>query len=130
MKKRRNKNLFSHPIFFTLIGLALLFLIAVPLVKNINKKKAVDKEIKELEEEIFRLETDNNDLQNFISHLNSEEFIEEQARLNLGMKKRGEEVVILKNENIDLFSKKLENNKNNDKEELSNPQRWWRYFFQ
>ncbi len=130
MKKRRNKNLFSHPIFFTLIGLALLFLIAVPLVKNINKKKAVDKEIKELEEEISRLETDNNDLQNFISHLNSEEFIEEQARLNLGMKKRGEEVVILKNENIDLFSKKLENNKNNDKEELSNPQRWWRYFFQ
>ena len=129
MKKKRKNSLFSHPIFFTIIGFVFLLLISFPLVKNISKKYAVDNEIKELESEISQLESDNKDLQNFIDHLNSEEFVEEQARLNLGMKKRGEEVVILKDEEADLVSKN-NSKEQKDKVELSNPQKWWCYFFQ
>lgn len=130
MPKRRKKNLFFHPIFFTILGLITLFFVSAPLVKNINKKYMVDNEIKELENEISKLETDNKDLHQFISHLDSEEFIEEQARINLGLKKKGEEVVVLKNEEIISSDENLKNKENNQNDKISNPQKWWRYFFQ
>lgn len=116
----------SSQIFFTLLALALLVMILIPVYKNYQERKAINKEIAEIEKERKELENSNKELRQMLDYLESEESLEAQARLNLGLKRPGEEVVVIKTE-----SDKQEevNNINNKKENLSNPQIWFRYFF-
>jgi cell division protein FtsL len=119
-------RVFKSQIFFTLLALALLVMILIPVYKNYQERKAINKEIAEIEKERKELENSNKELRQMLDYLESEESLEAQARLNLGLKRPGEEVVVIKTE-----SDKQEevNNINNKKENLSNPQIWFRYFF-
>ncbi|PLX27979.1 hypothetical protein C0583_01960 [Candidatus Parcubacteria bacterium] len=84
MKKkfRIHKLLFSQ-MTFTLLGLLIIILIGIPLFSNIKKQFEVNDEKNKLEEEIAKLEGKNTELEGLIGYLNSDEFIEEQAKLNL-----------------------------------------------
>ncbi|MFH1662176.1 MAG: septum formation initiator family protein [Candidatus Falkowbacteria bacterium] len=111
-----------------LAGLIIIALISIPLSKNIKQEYKIDNEIKELEEEIAELEGKGSNLKKMISYLESDQFIEEKARLDLGLKKEGEEVAVIdfkKTEstgNTNIENKNLDNKKNN-------MLRWWIYFF-
>jgi len=100
MAPQRKKNFFSRvlfsPITFSLIGLIILVLISIPLVKKINQKYRIDQEIKDLEREIVELENNNTNLKEVVDYLESDQFVEEQARLQFGLKKEGEEAVVIK----------------------------------
>lgn len=130
-KKEKDKNrisLFWGQLILTFIGLAMLAIILFPLIKNINKQYAVNREIKDLQREISSLEKNNQDLLKLIDFMESDQFVIEQARLKLNYKKEGEDVVIIKSKE-DVIKEKMSMFESNEKNEnLTNPQRWLRYF--
>ena len=75
----------------------IIIAISYPLSKNISQQYKINDEIKDLQKEINNLESDNDDLSKLIKFLESDQFADRQARLNLNLKKEGEEVVVIKN---------------------------------
>ena len=59
-------------------------------------------------------------------YLQTDFFVEKEARLKLGLRKPGEQVVVVPNEigKLVKISQKGYNNAN-----LTNPQKWWHYFW-
>jgi len=139
----RRKNNYFEKIFFnqkflTLIGLAVIILIGFPFIKNTLKQYRIDKEINELKKEIFELQNKNVDLKNFVSYLESDQFAEEQARLNLGLKKPGEELTVIKTATGDTLAgtssgSSIFNIPGYEKIEpevkVTTPRKWLNYFF-
>jgi cell division protein FtsL len=130
INKRRDSfltNLLSSKKFFAFIGFCIIIFISIPLVKQISKKYYVNNEIKELQGQINELDSKNKNLKQFISYLDSDEFVEEQARLNMGLKKEGEQVVVIKD------SKSIVATSTESDEEVagnnSNINKWKKYFF-
>lgn len=136
-KKKVFKLIFSQIAVF-IIGLVILVLISIPLARNVSQRYKINKEIKDLEAEIQVLEKQNSGLKNFVEYLGSEQFVEEQARLNLGLKKNGEEVAVVKTdgdkkdasqnkttETRDVFDIKTVS----EPKKISNPLKWRNYFF-
>jgi len=115
--------------------------IGYPLAKNIAKQYGINGEIKDLEKEISGVESKNSELKGLIDYLGSDQFAEEQARLNLNYKKKGEEVLVIDDEKYagDASSTGKANTSpytisGKDKVPpppvIGNPTRWWRYFFE
>lgn len=90
------RQFFSSRIFTTLIGLGVLALIILPFYRNYRQSHGINQEISDLENEIDHYEKKNQELKKMVDYLKSDQFAEEQARLNMGMKKPGEEVVVIK----------------------------------
>ena len=132
-EKKGKKNIFSKiissQIFLTFLGLILIILISIPLAKNLSKRYYINQEIKDIEHEIISLESKNKDLGKLISYLESDQFVEEQARLNLGLKKKGEEVVVIKEVEELIAIKSANENLEDFDTEATNPKRWLSYFF-
>ncbi len=84
------------------------------------------------------MENKNIDLNKFVSYLESDQFLEEQARLKLNLKGQGENVAVIKNASTDN-QPSLEAtstifdltglNKAQPQKTVTNAQRWWKYFF-
>ncbi len=146
MFSNKRKNLINR-IFFNqatlaILGLMILIAISYPLAKNISKQYNINKEVKELGQEIAELEEKNLELANLIEYIESDQFIQEQARLNLNYKKEGEEVAVIKDkEEGDNAEEKIDNSINKSiynirglgkikaEKEINNPVKWWKYFF-
>ncbi len=126
--------------FFTLLGLVLLALISYPLAKNISQRHKIDSEIAQLEKDIKDFEAKNNNLKGVIDYMRSDQFIEEQARLKFGLKKPGENVIAVKD---DDNAQNAADDGRGAKEQvftvvgldkskskkIGNPAKWWNYFF-
>lgn len=129
-------RIFFNQKFLSLIILSGLILLSFPLIKNIKQRHGADQEIDELREEINRVEGKNKDLQKVIGYLGSEQFVEEQARINFGLKKDGEQVVVVQSGNDKIsdsngiiFNIPGLDNAEPEKQE-TNPQKWFKYFFE
>lgn len=139
-KKNNFKKIFFKQKFLTLVGLIAILLISFPFAKNLIKQYRINKEITDFKKEIADLQDKSVDLKNFVSYLESDQFAEEQARLNLNLKKPGEELTVIKtatagpalaissNQGNPIFNipgyKKEE-----PRQEVSNPGKWLNYFF-
>ena len=100
----------------------------------------VNQEIDELEDEINRLDKKNQELENLIEYLETDQFVDRQAREGLNFKKPGEEVVVIKDGSSQAqlatsgqavrdaygISGSYTGNR---QQQATNPGRWWRYFF-
>ena len=138
-KKQKRKGLIGFltgPKLFTVIGAVILVLISVPLMEKWHQKQKVDEEVKQIKQEISQVENENQRLEELIQYLKSDQFLEEQARKNLGLKKKGEEVVVIEEQKgkvagafakNDKHSSNTSNKKNSRVE--SNWKKWWNYFF-
>ena len=128
----RRRNFFSKIIysqkFLALVGLGLIVLISFPLAKNVSKRYHLNKEIKELDKEITEFESKNKDLKGLITYLESEQFVEEKARLNLGLKKEGEKVAEIKDD-VFATTTSLSAGSQGNSGIIFNLRRWWNYFF-
>lgn len=126
-----------------LLGLLIIAAISVPLYENIIKRYAINQEISGLQKEITSLEAKNSKLNQMIDYLESDQFVEEQARMNLNLKKEGENVVVIQNQAKDQNENNSQKTSDN-KEKLiynipglekahpkivSNPEKWFKYFF-
>lgn len=136
-KKKVFKLVFSQIAVF-IFGLVILVLISIPLARNVSQRYKINQEIKDLESEIQGLEKQNSGLKDFVEYLGSEQFVEEQARLNLGLKKQGEEVAVVKNgDGKEAASQNKQTETNNffdvkivqETKKISNPVKWRNYFF-
>lgn len=124
----RNKK---QGIIFKLITFAafvILVFITVALSKEIYRRYQINQEIQSVKNEIERLQKRNQELQALVDYLNSDSYKEIQARQNLGLQKPGEQAVAVQppppNEEIKAVSPSP-----NPQENLSNPEKWWNYFF-
>lgn len=119
-----------------MIGFFILVYITIPIVRNAQKQKRINNEIKDLEKEVARLDGNNTDLKKMINYLNSDQFVLEQARLNLNYRKDNEGVVVIKNaldKKDDSGDSRGVFNINEEKKEKnifkdSNIYRWWQFF--
>ncbi|PIR93202.1 hypothetical protein COT99_01930 [Candidatus Falkowbacteria bacterium CG10_big_fil_rev_8_21_14_0_10_43_10] len=124
--------------FFSALALFIIILIAFPLVKKINQQRILNREIKELEEEVARVDNKNEDLRELIDYLNSDSFAEKEARVNLDMRKPGEKVVIFKDDGAsDANKSEVETvfnipglDKGAEQVKKTNSQKWRAYFFE
>ncbi len=111
--------------FLAIIGLVFLILIIFPLARTYTQKRLVEKEIEDVKKDISNFENTNQELKEMIAYLESDQSLEEQARLNLNLKKPGEKVIVIESETPASTSEEI--NKTTTSE--SNFVKWWRYFF-
>ncbi|MCX6740407.1 MAG: septum formation initiator family protein [Candidatus Parcubacteria bacterium] len=124
---RRNKKIFPDLIFskFFLVFCLFLFLFILGgLAKGSVRNYRIDSDIVLLQDEIAHLNKQNRDFEELVKYLKTDTFIEQEAKLKLGLKKENENLVIIPNSEIlaSEENKVVEENK-------SNPEKWWAYFF-
>jgi len=122
-KGQRSQIMQQATISFLILGV--LVLIVVPYYNNNRKRQDLEKEINSMKENISRYENSNSELEELLSYLSSDQAIEEKARLNFGLQKQGEQVIIVQKQN----SSSQQVLENESVEELSNPKKWLNYFF-
>ena len=82
----------------------------------------INQEIEKLEQQLANVEGKTSEMEKLISYLNTDEYIEKQARLKLNLSKPGEKQVNITGEpelSIDFL----------DQDNTPNPIRWFNYFF-
>jgi len=95
-------NFFKSQLLVFLLLSGLLIVLVWPLVINLNKRSQLDREIEQLKTEVAKAESKNNDFKKMIEYLESNQFAEEQARLNLNLKKAGEKVAVIKDDSTSV----------------------------
>lgn len=104
---------------------------AVSIVRELLQGHQVGRQVKSLKTELSKQQLRQEQLQTMIDYLSSPTFQEREARLQLGLKKPGERVVVVPPE--------TDNTNNNingqvatvagDNARPTAPNRWWDYFF-
>jgi cell division protein FtsB len=97
----------AGPKVFAIIALIFLLLILLPLAKDYSRKRIIENEIIDIQNEISDFEDKNKDLKEMINYFQSDASLEEQARLNLGLKRPGETVVVITEEEDNFFTDQL-----------------------
>ena len=122
--KSASAAFFANPKIFVIIALLFLLLILFPLAKNYSRKALIEKEIEEINQEILAFEKQNYELQEMISYLQSDQSLEEQARLNMGMRKPGESVAVVQGDFSHLAAPEPVR-----PIPMPNWKKWYKYFF-
>lgn len=134
--ERRN-NFFSklfHSRWLILLCLLILVFFSVNLFREVINRQDLRKEISKLQQEISDLEGNNQEMSNLIGYFESLDFVEKEARTKLNLKKPGEKVIIVPETTQEISPETLSSaiapdNLLAQAEELSNPEKWWQYFF-
>jgi cell division protein FtsB len=129
--------IFSRQFLSTLVLIGLLFVFAVPLTKNWRQKQAIDHEIAEMEKQVAALEHKNSNLKQVLDYMQSDQFIEAEARTKLNYKKPGEQVTVIQNQPGQtplgdasaIFDLPPAPPEKHDARLLGNLSRWLDYFF-
>lgn len=107
------------------INLLLIGFVGWSLIREAGEGNRVSSQYADLEKQIASLDKKNRDYSDIISKLGTSGFVEREARIKLGYQKPGEQVLMLK----DGGSAAAPASSGSDDPSLSNPQKWWRYFF-
>ena len=111
--------------FLALVFLLLLVAIAFPLLRSISQRRMIEQEITDMQKDNEAYLSKSQELRNMIDYLQSDVSLEEQARLNLGLKKPDEVVVVVSQTKnaTDTVSVVEEESR------ITNWRRWLHYFF-
>jgi len=110
------------------ILLIIIFIISIILFfKETYKSFTISQDIRSLENRIKEIEKSNEKFSQMEQYLQSEDFLQREARLKLNLTKPGEKLIIVKTPEKTLDD--------NEKQELvekqkNNIQLWWEYFFE
>ena len=98
-RDKRRKGINQTSLFFSiLISFLILLIIGFLIFTNVNialRRAELTERVEELRKEIQILEQKNQELQTKIVRAGKPDFLEERAREELGLKKPGEEVVLI-----------------------------------
>lgn len=125
-KSKGQHNQVMQQATISFLILSILVLILIPYYNNNKKRKDLEREINLMKENISRYENSNAELEELLSYLDSKQAIEEKARLNFGLQKQGEQVIVIQKQSSSTDQELAEKN---TEVELSNPQKWLNYFF-
>lgn len=123
MQKQTPKFLsFFYSRWFIILSLVFIVLLLLSYNREIQRQKKINEKILELRNEALTLERSNFKLARMLNYVQSEEFVELEARKNLNYKKPGEKVIVITERHAnDSNIKKVGN--------LSNFEKWLHYFF-
>jgi cell division protein FtsB len=111
--------------FLAIVFLVILIAIAFPLARSISQKKLIEKEIADMKAENEAYANKSKDLLEVVDYLQSDASLEEQARLNLGLKKSNESVVVVDRQNV----KTISSSTTEAEDRTTNWLKWINYFF-
>jgi cell division protein FtsB len=117
-------RLVSSQRFLAIIGLVFLVVIIFPLARTYSQRRLIEKEITDVKNQISDFENQNQELKDLITYLQSDQSLEEQARLNLNLKKPGEGVIMIEDKNIKMNKVEAAPTSSN----MNNFTKWWLYF--
>ena len=124
MKRLSLKNILSFKAAF--IGILILFILfSFNFFKEYNRNRRLDDEIKKLEATAKDLEAKNLSILNLAKYLDTEQFLESEARTKYGMQKAGEKAIVV---NLAGFGEASSTAKEAGGL-LTNPIKWWKYVF-
>ncbi|BFD25239.1 MAG: septum formation initiator family protein [Candidatus Parcubacteria bacterium] len=119
------QQFFSSQRLLALVFLLVLIAVSIPLLKTVTQNQAIDKEIAALKEQNEAYLSKSEELKELVDYLQSSDSLEERARLNQGLKKPNETVVVvnipeapLKNTEVAVADTRT-----------ANWNRWLAYFF-
>lgn len=118
--KRKRGLLYSHALLW--ISLLVAIVLAIGFARAYFKEYASIREIRQLEQEAKRLETEKISLLELLQYVQTDAYVEEEARAKLQYKKPGEEVVYFTGTGNVPVSPVVAQKKHN-------LERWWDYFF-
>ena len=118
-------RLASSQRFLAIIGLVFIVLILLPLARTYSQRRLVEKEISDVNSQISDYEQKNKEMNDMIAYFQSPQYLEAQARLNLNLKKPGEEVVVINTPQDSGVTTVA----TGAAQSASDYVKWWRYFF-
>ncbi|MFA5358913.1 MAG: septum formation initiator family protein [Patescibacteria group bacterium] len=111
--------------WFLVVCLLFLIFLSYSFIREFSRRYYLQKQVNALEEQVNKIEKENQEFSQLIEYFDTQNFTEEEARVKMGLKKPGEEVVV-----INQSGKNEVNNQEQDGfAGLSNPSKWWYYFF-
>jgi len=81
--------------FLAIVFLVMIVAIAFPLIRSVSQRRMVEQEIADMKKDNEAYRNKSQELKEMIDYLQSDISLEEQARLNLGLKKPNELVVVV-----------------------------------
>lgn len=120
MDRKSKKKIYLQLLLLGNIFLLLFF--GVNIFREYNHNRQLNAHIKDLEDVARELEAKNLDILNMAKYLDSDEFLESEARLKFGMQKQGESVMLF--DAPKEFSPTSFGDNNS-----SNIKKWFLYFF-
>lgn len=115
---------------FLIINLVILFLVTLSFGREFVRNHEIDKEISNLEEKAANLEAQNQEILELAERLNTDDYLEQEGRMRLGLQKPGESMVIIEgSEDITEPSQVINTAPETQEGRVSNPRLWWEYFF-
>jgi len=138
--KKIFKKLLTSKIFLFAIVFILIFLV-IAFSRESYRKYELAKEIKGLEIEIEQLQGKNQQMADLMDYFKKESYLEKEARLKLNLRKPGEKVVIIsddQSQDIDINQESIQENIDSNSSNIdslqhkqeSNFWKWWEHFFQ
>lgn len=129
----RLKRILASKALF-LVSLAVLLFFSFNLAREIiNNRRDLEKEIKGLEDQMSGLAGRNQELSGLIEYFKTNDFVEEVARTKLNLKKEGEKIIIVPEEQNQTAGEQSEFapviQQRLTLDSRPNPVRWWQYFF-
>jgi len=126
ISRRFKKNLGFNLIF--LVSILIFIFVVISFSKDFVRIREVNDEINDIETQITQLQDDNIELDELLQYFDSDSYAEQKARSELGLKKEGENVVVINRddnltENIQPID--ISNNPSNNR----NLKKWWDYLF-
>jgi len=135
-KKTVNKY-FSNSRLVIFVCVILAVFLGISLVKEVVNRHQIDEKIKQYKIDVTKLEKENDEIAELIDSWTTSKQLEKEARLKFGLKKPGENVVLITRNN------QINNNVISDDAEVlggvvvanlnnydPNYKKWWSYFFQ
>ena len=131
MRKTKSKNsgwkaVFGNP-WFLAANLVVLGFVGWSYLREASHGSDVDQQLNDLKRQAAALDAKNRDDQALLNKVGTKSFVDRQARLSLGYQNPGEKEIYLTNGQGQASSSLSSGTPNNA--ELSNPQKWLRYFF-
>jgi len=122
------KNLITNKIFLVLGPVVLIFVGSV-VFRQYQERRAVQREISELSGQAQTLQQKNSDLKNLLAYLQTSDYKQKAARQQLDLKRDGEVVYTFAAQDSGDASVSPGSAAAGGPTEISNPRKWWNYFF-
>ncbi|MBP9801976.1 septum formation initiator family protein [Patescibacteria group bacterium] len=115
------RSIYNSNIFISVL-LVILILSILKVGKELARRHQINKEINYLNQQLAEAQLNRDKLQDLISYLESDQYVEEQARSQLNLSKPGEKRV-----DLSLAPETLASQEATD--DRSNAKKWFAYFF-
>ena len=116
-----------------LLGFVALVFIVLAISKETSRKQQIQKEISDLQMEAKRIQGDNSRLADKLTYLEGRDYQEKEIRDKLNLQNPDENVVIIKPSPTGKIGAPVKVAGESNNQELvvkvSNPDKWWNYFF-